>query len=85
MTVNIEGFKLKPFPCPNCDHEIFVGRIKRTPEDDGMHDVGDVYDITGKSITQAIHDAQRTTADGHGHQSEDKDSQTQTLISSQDS
>lgn len=59
MATNIAGFKLKPFPCPNCEHEIFVGRIRTTPDEDGMHEAGSIYDVTGKPVAQAILDAEK--------------------------
>lgn len=55
----IAGFKLKPFPCPNCKHDIFVGRIKLAPEEDGLHEVGTIADVTGLPIAQAILNAQK--------------------------
>lgn len=50
--MNIETYKLKPFRCPNCKHDISIGAIKRAPEEDGLHEVEFISDVTGLPITE---------------------------------
>lgn len=59
MSTDIGGFKLKPFPCPNCKHDIFVGRIKIAEDEDGLHEVGGVTDVTGLPIAEAIRNQEK--------------------------